>query len=480
MDGQSYWQLDPDLRAVLPKAWKTWELYREDLVGAWALAQEAEEGSASSLAGEWPRGEPQRKVLLEGLSPLIRAPFEGRGWPYLFTAAYLLGNPALSYWLSSISGMVFLLGKYAPELSSFRTQLQGGMTWGAAWLGGRAQGYARDEAWRLSGKFSLVPGVGVAQYVWLVAEHGGEAQGLFLLPSHNRRKGPNYYIEARPGTEHRYVPYGAAELEMSEAYLLGHAEEGHHYAAEGQAIQQMAQALAWAGWGRHLQQGALQLPEVYASPSPDLRHTLTDWGVRLAGALALGFRAVAAWDRTRQEYPPYEGQHFAQFLALLAKARAQEHARAIAHSLARTLGGNLLRWPKLAWRIEGVEQALPWETSAHTEAERARELLLQRRVGATFQADFVGRLQMARRRQASLAAEVISKEISQLQASTPAEALWVMPHALRRLADAAVVALLYDLEATGGERYTRLGELYARRFLLGESYPTWVMNEPQL
>ena len=44
----------------------------------------------------------------------------------------------------------------------------------------------------------------------------------------------------------------------------------------------------------------------------------------------------------------------------------------------------------------------------------------------------------------------------------------------------SVVALLYDLADHGGERYARLAELYARRFLRGEEYPDWAMQEPQV
>jgi hypothetical protein len=490
MNGRSHWQLDPDLRAVLPKAWKTWELYREDLAGVGVLAQEAGRflaggleplgEPAPGLSAERPRAGPKRRALLEGLSPLIRTPFEGRGWPYLFTAAYLLGSPTLSYLLSSTSGAVFVLGKYAPEFGALKAQLQGGAAWAAAWLGWQARGQAHDEAWRLNGRYDLAPGIGVAEYVLLTAEHGGEERGLFLLPRHNRRGRLNYRSEVSPGAERLSVPYGPAELDGSEAYLLGHPEEGRHYAAEVSTLQQIAQALAWAGLGRHLQLEAAELPELHASPDPDLRYTLTDWAVRLAGALALGFRAVAAWDRTRQEYPPYENLHFSQLLALLAKTRAAEHAARVAHGLARTLGPGLLRLPGLARLVEEVKRPLPWEAPAHAEAVQARELLLHQRVGPAFRADFVRRLQMAHRKEASLAAEAVSGVLDGLQASGSAEALWAMPQGLRRLADAAAVALLYDLEATSGGRYARLGELYARRFLLGEPYPVWAMTEPRL
>jgi len=37
--------------------------------------------------------------------------------------------------------------------------------------------------------------------------------------------------------------------------------------------------------------------------------------------------------------------------------------------------------------------------------------------------------------------------------------------------------LLYRLAETGGERYAKLAQLYARRFLFMEEYPAWAMGD---
>ncbi|MFT2633434.1 hypothetical protein, partial [Escherichia coli] len=71
------------------------------------------------------------------------------------------------------------------------------------------------------------------------------------------------------------------------------------------------------------------------------------------------------------------------------------------------MGPGLLRLPGLARLVEEAESPLPWEAPAHAEFVQARELLLYRRVGPAFRADFVGRLQMAHRNEASLAAETV-------------------------------------------------------------------------
>ncbi|MCV4809393.1 hypothetical protein OFB93_30440, partial [Escherichia coli] len=79
-----------------------------------------------------------------------------------------------------------------------------------------------------------------------------------------------------------------------------------------------------------------------------------------------------------------------------------------------------------------------------------------------------------------LALGALRRTLDRLQGLEPAEAQWHAKEALRTLADAASVALLYDLEAAGGERYAKLAALYARRFLGGEEYPAWALKEPQV
>ena len=84
----------------------------------------------------------------------------------------------------------------------------------------------------------------------------------------------------------------------------------------------------------------------------------------------------------------------------------------------------------------------------------------------------------------TLAADLARREIEQtldlLGRLAAPEAQWHAKHALARLADAAQVALLYALTETGGERYSKLAELYAARFLAGENYPDWALQEEQI
>ncbi|MGW8250192.1 MAG: acyl-CoA dehydrogenase family protein, partial [Anaerolineales bacterium] len=59
-------------------------------------------------------------------------------------------------------------------------------------------------------------------------------------------------------------------------------------------------------------------------------------------------------------------------------------------------------------------------------------------------------------------------------------AQWSAKDALDRFADSAIVALLYRLAETAGERYDKLARLYARRFLQAEAYPDWALDDPSI
>jgi len=80
-------------------------------------------------------------------------------------------------------------------------------------------------------------------------------------------------------------------------------------------------------------------------------------------------------------------------------------------------------------------------------------------------------------RTASQAIDATLCRLSELE-NPPAQ--WYARDALDRLADAAIVGLLYRLAESNGERYARLAELYARRFLIGEAYPDWALEDREV
>ena len=82
--------------------------------------------------------------------------------------------------------------------------------------------------------------------------------------------------------------------------------------------------------------------------------------------------------------------------------------------------------------------------------------------------------------EAALVKEAVAQTLKRLASLDFESAQWAAKAAATRLADAATVALLFDLSRTAGERYRLLARLYARRFLAGEPYPEWVLKTPEV
>ena len=94
--------------------------------------------------------------------------------------------------------------------------------------------------------------------------------------------------------------------------------------------------------------------------------------------------------------------------------------------------------------------------------------------------EFIPLLQQFNTREAHLALRSIETTINVLGDLSPERAQWYSKEALARLADAVQVALLYSFAEKSGERYAKLAQLYARRFLAGEPYPDWALSDQEV
>jgi acyl-CoA dehydrogenase len=99
--------------------------------------------------------------------------------------------------------------------------------------------------------------------------------------------------------------------------------------------------------------------------------------------------------------------------------------------------------------------------------------------------EFVPMLERAGAPAASLARDHLQATLAGLADLPARQAQWQAKAALASLADAAQVALLFDLAGSGipaaeSQRYARLAELYAAHFLQGRPYPASVLDERAL
>lgn len=517
--GKNHWLLDPDLPALLQHYWKGWEAHSSQLEAfgalagdqAYRIADHVDKEARPTLVMHDLHGRrvdrvrlsPAQEGLLRQLAAINQAPYQGGSWHQHFALGYLLADPGLYCILIITNGVIYALHKYAPQLAQWKQQLLEGQAWGATWMtevqGGSDLGANQTQAvwdgagWRLSGDKYFSSGAGLTDYALVTARPQGAPAGakgvaLFVVPRLDGKGNLNYRVRRlKDKLATRAVPSGEVEFAASEAHLIGKAEEGIYYTLEVLTLSRLANACGAMGLARKAQLEALfrvQDRKAFGKTlieHPLIRRDLTDLAVRIAGGLALTFRAVAAWDQAWPERAPYSLRyHYARFLTHLAKARTAEHGTYCTQLAMELFGGVGFVEDFAIARLAREALITPiWEGPANVQALDTLEVLARKGTAEPFMAEFMPKLEAIGSEESRLALSAIQKTLSQLQSLKPQEAQWHAKEALRTLADAATVALLYDLSGAG-ERYAKLAALYARRFLNAEEYPSWALSDAQV
>ncbi len=520
--GENHWRIDPDLPVVLRHFWPQWEQAEKDLEHYGALAgrevyetcyhvdrqarpvlvQHDVDGNRVDRV----RLAPAERDLLRTLAPVMRPPYEGGSWHHHYALGYLIADPGLFCVLTITQQTVYAIHKYAPEHAEWKEKLLSGDAFGATWMtenqGGSDLGANRTRAanenggWRLyDGDKYFASGAGLADIAITTARPEGAPEGpkglaLFLLPRLNAKGELNFRVRRlKDKSATRAVPSGEVELDGAEAWLIGKAEKGIYYTLENLTVSRLTNATAAMGIARKaaFEAGGRVMHRRAFGKSliehPLVRRDLTDIAVRLAGGTALAFRAVAAFDGVWHQHPPFDDDyHAARFWSHLAKVRTADHAAAVTRLAMELFGGLgfLEEYAVARWHREALITPI-WEGPANIQALDMLEAIAKKHAHEAFVAEITELLGRAGTEEAEIARRRLDETLSaQAAAQSRAGAEWIAKHTLRRLADAAAVALLYDLAPAGGERYAKLAALYARRFLAGEEYPAWANDEPDL
>jgi acyl-CoA dehydrogenase len=509
--GKNHYLEDPELNGILRHFWpeaeerseelKAWGNYmgQEVYEAAYHIDQEAHpELIMHDLDGnrvDRVRLSPLQRQVLEALRPIIRPPYEGGSWHHHFALGYLLADGGLYCILTITHQVAYPIHKYAPELAMWKHRVLYERTFGATWMteiqGGSDLGANRTLAhrqgnhWILSGgdKY-FASGAGLADVAIVTARpedapSGPKGLALFLLPRLNEEGMLNYRVrrlKRKSGT--RAVPSGEVELEGSQAYLIGQAEEGIYYTLETLTVSRLANAVAAMGIAA---KAILETRERVRRrrafgrallEHPLVRYDLLDLAVRQAGGLALTFAAIEAFDRAWHQRPPYgESYHLARFFSHLAKGRTAEHSAEITQLAMELFGGLgfLEEYAVARWHRESLITPI-WEGPQNIQALDLLEALEKKRAHEPFLSWLEERL-AGQGEEAELALESARTTIAHLASLEPEAAQFSAKSALRRLADAASVAALFEVAKTSGSQYKALAQLYSRRFLAGEDYP---------
>jgi alkylation response protein AidB-like acyl-CoA dehydrogenase len=516
--GQNHYLLDPDLPTLLRRYWKGAGLDDlrafGELAGgeAYRVADHVDQQAKPVLVMhdldgnriDRVRISPAQQELLTKLAPINRPAYEGGTWAEHFSKGYLLADPGLYCILIITNCVAYTIHKYAPQFADWKRQLLSGDSWGATWMtevqGGSDLGanltQARPTAdhWNLYGEKYFSSGAGLSDYAIVSARPqgapaGAKGVGLFLVPRLASDGRLNYRVRRlKEKLATRAVPSGEIEFAGSEAHLVGKAEEGIYYSLEVLTLSRLANAAGALGLARKAQLEALfrsgrrKAFGKTLNQHPLVRRDLTDLAVRMAGGLALMYRAIEAWQEAWQERPPYSPKyHYARFLAHLTKARTAEHGTYCTQLAMELFGGVGFVEDFAIARLAREALITPiWEGPANVQALDSLEVLFRKGAAEPFVAEFGSRLEGIGTEEARISLQAIQRVLAQLRLARDDEAQWIAKDAMRVLADASIVALLYELASLDGERYSQLAALYARHFIAKEEFPSWAMGELKL
>ncbi|NIS82671.1 MAG: acyl-CoA dehydrogenase [Anaerolineales bacterium] len=519
--GKNHWLIEPDLASVLSHYWPAigdnQEAFRAfgTLVGgrAYEIAAHVDREARPEFVMHDLDGRridrarlcPAHESLLKDLAWINRIPYEGDSWHHHFALGYLLADPGLYCTLTVTNQTAYAIYKYAPAQRKWLKRLLAGEAWGATWmtetqggsdLGANTTSARREgDGWRLNGADKyFASNAGLADLALVTARPEGAPPGpkglaLFLVPRETKEGHLNYIVRrVKDKSATRAVPTGEVELRESEAFLVGEAKNGIYYTLETLTVSRLANAIGAMGLARkaHLESlYRVEAREAFGSTlveHPLVRYDLTDIAVRIAGGLCLAFHAIELFDKAWKDEPPYtSAYHYARFFSHLTKNRTADHAAKVT-TLAMELFGGLGFLDEYAVaRLHREALITPiWEGTSNIQALDMLEAMQKKGAHEPFLDEFLPKLDRVKTEEAQEAGRVLEQTFGKLGELKPKEAQWHSKLALTRLADAAQVALLYALAEHAGERYAKLATLYAHRFLHGNAYPAWALEDREI
>lgn len=519
--GQNHWLLEPDLNHILERYWPEFKQYEHELadfgelaggrayeIADWVDRSATPELVMHDLDGkrvDRARLDPAHTQLLADMTLINRPPYEGGSWHHHYAYGFLLADPGLYCSLIVTNQTAYAIYKYAPEHAEWLDALLSGRMWGATWMTethagsdlGANKTVAKSEngGWRLYGEHKyFASNAGLCDLAIVTARPEGAPEGpkgiaLFLVPRVDESGELNFIVRRfKRKSATRAVPSGEVEFHGSRALMIGEPQLGIYYTLENLTVSRLANAVGAMGLARKAHLESLlraRARSAFGAPlvaHPLVRYDLTDLAVRTAGGIAQCFHAIQAFDQAWVDTPPYSNDyHYARFLSHLTKNRTAEHSSAATQLAMELFGGVgfLEDYPISRLHREALVTAI-WEGTSNIQALDMLEAIHKKSAHESFLEEFIPILESADGTGADLAKQAIDSTLSQLASLSMNEAQWYAKHALTRLADAVQVALLYDLAGHAGERYAKLAEIYAIRFLGGEPYPSWVLDDRQV
>jgi acyl-CoA dehydrogenase len=458
---------------------------------------------------DWVRLNPAHRDALGRLMTLgvVHRTFtEGAPWQLHYAMGYLVADPGLFCTVTLTNQTAYALHKYADPRTrdkflpnyvegdgskawhgaTFYTEIQGGSDLGA----NLAEAVSSGEAWRISSEDKyFASNAGIADGALVTARPRGRPSGpkglaLFFVPALREDGSANFTIrrlKEKMGT--RAVPTGEAVLRDSEAYLLGSVEGGIYLAMEVLTLARLANVMGALGVARKAYLEALfytRKRKAFGKPLMDhplVRKDLLEMEVDLEANLALGLRAVRAFDEVWREKPPYsDDYHYARLLVHLAKNMTAEMSARVTRTVMELHGGIgfLEDFPIARWHREAMITPI-WEGGSNTQALDMLETIAKKQshhglfahiesVAASI-ADEQPRRAVLRR------VARLREEIEKLPSLGPVDSQYYAKDLLCEIGECAAAAFLHELasevrEQTGEDRFLKVRDAYIRTRLV--------------
>jgi acyl-CoA dehydrogenase len=284
--------------------------------------------------------------------------------------------------------------------ATWMTEIKGGSD-----LGATVETVARrvHDHWRLTGDKYFASNAGAELAVVAARPEGAprtvRGLALYLVPRFREDGELNYLIRRlKDKIATRSVPTGEIELHDSEAWLLGHPEQGIYLILEVLNLSRVANSLGSVALMQRALADALSFAQnrmVFGKPlidQPLMRRQFEARYYQLRAASRLAWKAQELLDEVWQEEPPYsERYHLFRLVAHLAKYWTAELAVQTAKWAMEVHGGlgTLQEFRVERWLREAMILAI-WEGPSHRqildglevmERKQAHQLLLQTLAG---------------------------------------------------------------------------------------------------
>jgi len=259
--------------------------------------------------------------------------------------------------------------------ATWMTEIKGGSDLGA---NVETRAVKTGSRWFLSGEkyFASNAGAELAVVAARPAEAPAGVRGLalFLVPRQRRDGTLNYQIRRlKDKIATRSVPTGEVDLEKSEAWLLGRADQGIYQILEVLNVSRVANAVGCVALAQRALSEAVQFAGqriAFGRPvaeQPLMAAQIAARREELETAFALAWEAVRLLDRVWLQKPPYSADyHLFRLLAHLAKYWTAEFAVQTAKWAMEVHGGlgTLAEYPVERWLREAMILAI-WEGTCH-------------------------------------------------------------------------------------------------------------------